>query len=345
MISNHSYVPVKVHGRASTVHKAFIRLLSTLAREKNLSSLARHAVVLWRTVTNLHTHLDARTLLKHPLYAEVAQKNPRFVYKYLTSDYLLHGLTVGERAICFLHHYRRLSEILPESILRQVLWDEVTLHEIFDGENCFAITMGLSGPNDKEGEMSLNLRVNGDASFILSFTIVPGRVVQSKAAEVFLISRLQGAPGHFRQVRLATRTLHDVAPDAMLLAALQGMAMSYGISELVAVNSTNQIYYSDEFASQFKDAYDDFFAGLGFNQNAAGLYFSSIPIVEKPLERIKPGHKIRTREKRAFKKEIMLSCAEFFGKRTVSPGSLKKNAGAKLPGYPPAGVPSSLVIK
>lgn len=271
MISNDRYGPVKVHGQASTVRKVFIRVLSALP-EKGLGS---SALVLWRAVTNIHTQLDVFTLLKCSHYAEAAQKTPRFLFKYLSNYYLLHGLTVGERAICFLHHYRRLSEMLPESILRAALLDEVTLHEIFEGDNCFAITMGLSCPVDREGEMSLNLRVNGDASFVLSFTVVPGQVVKSNAAEVLLISRVQGATGHFRQVRLATKALHDIAPDAMLLAALQGVAISFGISELVAVNSTKHICYRDEYASQFKDAYDDFFAGLGFNQNAAGLYFSS----------------------------------------------------------------------
>jgi uncharacterized protein VirK/YbjX len=267
---------------------------------------------LWRALTNIGTHRKVLQLLKLPPFAETARDNPRFAFKYLTHDYLVQGFTVAERASCFLHHYRRLHAALPDRLLRQTLQGDVTLHEIRESCNCFAITMGLSTPYDKEGEMSLNLQVDGETVFLLSFTIVPGWVVESEAAEILLVTRLQGMRGCYRQIYLATKTLHDVAPGALLLAALQGIANAFGIGEIAAVSASRQSSCTEDSAAAFKKAYDDFFVELGIPENSAGFFFSPVPIVDKPLACIKQGHKLRTREKRAFKQQIQLACAGFF---------------------------------
>lgn len=46
-----------------------------------------------------------------------------------------------------------------------------------------------------------------------------------------------------------------------------------------------------------------------------GFFLGSIPIAEKSMSLVKRGHKIRTREKRALKNEIMMACATFFTQR------------------------------
>jgi hypothetical protein len=65
-----------------------------------------------------------------------------------------------------------------------------------------------------------------------------------------------------------------------------------------------QCTYTPELSVIYKNAYDEFFSGLGIELNEAGFFVSPIPYQEKPLESIKPGHKLRTKEKRAFKRQI-----------------------------------------
>jgi len=184
--------------------------------------------------------------------------------------------------------------------------------------------MGLSRPSYKEGELSLRLRVNGEIVFILSFTIVPGWVVKSQAAEILLISRLQGVKGAYPQISLATRTLHDVAPCALLFSALKGVADAFGISEIAAVSADRQSYYREDSAAAFQEAYDGFFAELGIPKSATGFFNIPVPLDAKPLSLIKHGHKLRTKAKRAFKQQIQLVCASFFEQ-------LAPNASHKLP--------------
>ena len=288
-----------------------------MAPREGLSWLPQAVVaqcgVLWRGFTHVATHREVlRFLLRLPPYAELVFSDQIFASKYLTQNYLVRGFSVDKRAACFLHHYHRLHTALPDSLLRRTLQEDVTIYEIPEDAKRFILTMGKSRPSYKEGELSLHLRVDGNIVFVLSFTIVPGWVANSQAAEILLITRLQGVKGAFFHISDATKTLHDVAPDALLFAALQGVANAFGIGEIVAVSGTRQSYFSQDAAAVFKEAYDDFFAGLGIPKDKAGFFRIPLPFQEKPLSLIKHGHKIRTREKRAFKQKIQSACAGFF---------------------------------
>ncbi len=278
------------------------------------AGFSRSVLAFWRALANFGTIREVHEFIQLKPFSETAHNNPRFAFRYLTHHYLARSLTVGERAACFLHHHRRMHALLPEVMLRQILLEDVTLHEIVEADHRFALTLGLTRPRDcdKEGEWSIHLLVDGEAVFVLSFTVIPGWTIRSKSPEVLLISRLQGMPGRYTQIKLATKTLVDVAPGALLLAALQGIAMALGIGDLASVSATNQSLYSEQYDGVFRSAYDEFFTELGLAKSEAGFFLSPVPIAEKPLSLIKQGHKLRTRAKRAFKAEITLAVAEFF---------------------------------
>jgi uncharacterized protein VirK/YbjX len=220
------------------------------------------------------------------------------------NDYLAKGLTVAERMSCLAHHYRSLHARLRQRLLDQTIYSDLTLFESAEEGNLYRIAMSRSRELFREGELSLNLEVNGAVVYVLSVTLVPGPVVRSSASEVLLISRLQGTKGHYHQIRQVTKTLHELGPSALLLAGAQGLAEALGIIEMAGVCAVRQASYLEEFAPSYKEAYDGFFSELGVTQNAAGFFIIPIPIVEKPLALIKQGHKLRTKEKRAFKRQV-----------------------------------------
>jgi len=289
-------------------------------RPQKFSSAASVASLLWRALINLGKYHEIVRLLKLPPFPETVRNNPRFAFKFLLTNYLVRGSTGIEGVTCFLHHYSRLRNALPDHLLRQTLHWDITLHDFSDGGNQIAITMGRSRPCDKEGELSLNLKVNGDIVYVLSFAIIPGRVVGANAAEVLLVTRLQGAPGCYAQIKLATKASHEVGPSALLLAALQGVADGFGVREIAAVDAEKQSSYCEGFAVCFKSAYDDFFSKLAMDKTASGFYLSPVPIEDKPIALIKQGHKLRTKEKRAFKQQIRAYCAGFFIGRSDQKG-------------------------
>ena len=161
-----------------------------------------------------------------------------------------------------------------------------------------------------EGELSLNLEVNGTVVFILSFTIVPGRVVGLEAADVLMITRLQGVRGCRPQIHDVTKALHEVAPNALLVAALQGIAKAFGIANLAGICAADHANYSEADSTSFEEAYDDFWGELGAIKNSTNFFLCSIPPKEKPLVFIRNGHKARTRKKRKFKQEIAESVCQ-----------------------------------
>jgi uncharacterized protein VirK/YbjX len=272
---------------------------------------------LWQLFINIGAYLEILTTLKLRPFDEIAQNNPGLALKFVVPGYLARGFTVSERVSCFLHHYRRLHAALPESVLRQILQGFVTLHELSDGDNCFALTIGLPRPPiDKEGELSLVLRVNGKKIFSLNFTIVPGWVVKSEVEEVVLITHLQGTRGCNSQIKLARRAFNDYSPRGPLLASLQGIADAFGISEIVAVCAQKQRCYENTSPAIFMNGYDNFFTEIGMVKTAAGFYSSPIPIEDKPLASFKGNERWSARKRRATRQRIQSDCANFFSRLT-----------------------------
>lgn len=290
--------------REATAPELFLGPLSHLALQKKTWSPTLLAGVLWRAVCNIGRHHRVMEVLRYPEYADLIRSNPRFGFKYLTHGYLSWRFSVAQRAASFTHHYKVLRQLLPDPFLARVLHGNVTLAEMHEADTDYTITFGFSTTHDKEGELSLNLEVDGKAVFVMSFTIVPGKVAQSPSSNVLLITRIQGVKGCYKEISSATRNLHDVAPAALLLAALQGIGEALGICSMACISGKDQNSYCEQWQSSFETAYDRFFNELGVNKNAAALYLTDIPIKDKPLTLVKHGHKLRTREKREFKREI-----------------------------------------
>lgn len=290
----------------------FVKGLLQLVSQKMSWSPAVIAGEFWRYLINIGMRREVLRLLTLRPYAKIVQNNPRFAFKYLAPNYLARGFTIKERASCFLHHYRRMYAALPENVLNQILQGAVTLHEIAEGGNRF--TLSISSPEligDREGELSLDMQVDGRKVFNLSFTIVPGWVVKSDVAEILLITRLQGTSRCRPQIRLARKAFHEFFPGKLLLAALQSIADTFGIGELDAVCATKQRAYSKEYSAILKGDYDDFYAKVGMVKTAAGFYSSPVPIEDRPLASFKGRNRSRARKRRAIRQQIQSACAAF----------------------------------
>jgi uncharacterized protein VirK/YbjX len=286
--------------------------LRLLTRQKRSWSPGLVLGLIWRAVCNVSNQWSIREILKLPEYAELARIDLRFRFRYLARDYLSKRFTVAERACCFSHHYEWLHNHLSSAFLSKILHEAVPLVEVRDCGNSYTIACSSSRPIDTEGDLSLNLEVNGETVFILSFNIVPGRVVRSPAADVLLITRMQGVKGCYPQISLATRTMRCVAPPALLVAALEGLGDALGIRTLACISGTDQNSYCSKSAAYFGAAYDAFFIARGVNKNEANIFVSPIPMNEKPLALIKKGHKLRAKRRHAFKRMVAEAARQAF---------------------------------
>lgn len=306
---------VGINARLNSVHEVdarggvFGRLL-VLARQRTSWSPTLIACELWQLFVNINARHEILRLLKLRPFDEIARKNPRLALKYVVPGYLARSLKVTQRVSCFLHHYRRIYAALPEGFLRQMLEAEVSLHHFSNDFSSFSFTLGSPEPCfDQEGELALNLQVNGKKVFNLSFTIVPGWVLNLGAPEALLISRLQGRPGCNSEIRLARRAFNDYSPRSLLLAALQGIADALGVHQIAAVTAGNQKSYIKGNPAAFQNGYDGFFTRAGMMRTSCGFYSSSVPIEGKALALFKGRARSRANQRRAVRQQIRFACA------------------------------------
>jgi hypothetical protein len=263
----------------------------------------------WGLCSNLAVQIQILRALAKPAFHDSLRANPSLPFHYLNRNFLVRDITISQRASSLLHHYKRIHSSFPNQTLHEILAGGLTVYENCCDGNCFRVTLGSAGEIYWEGDLSLSLKVNGVVVYVLSFSIIPGSVAGVLADEVVFIARLQGVKGRENEVRLATKSMLDVAPPALLVAALQGIAAAMGINVMAGTCAIRQSSYLPEQDSFFQDAYDDFFATLGATMNSACFFWSLLPVEEKPLPLLRKGHKIRARKKREFKRRVANSVA------------------------------------
>lgn len=291
--------------------RIFRRLASYLSEKIANKPLPQIAQKVWYVATNLTRQFALFKLFAHPEFAALLHASPSFSYKYLGKQYLARGLTVAQRASCQFHHYRYLQTRCSQDMLQAILRGEVTVFDTCTEAKTYSIAMGMVSPFFFEGEMFLDFRAEGLSLFCLCFTIVPGSIVGSDAADVLLVARLQGARRRHAELSAAAKDLRDVSAAALLVAALQGVAEAFGIAEVAGVGSANQRSFLEDNADSFKRTYDDFFLSLGAAVNKAGFYHSPLPLPEKPLELVKANNRLRTKKRRALKQQVEQEVCRF----------------------------------
>lgn len=291
-----------------------LKSIAALSSQPKFRSPHLLAGILSRTGAGISAHFKIVRLFKDPVLAETLHDNPRLAFKYLAGNYLVRDLPITIRATCFLFHYERLRSILPVWLLRQALLSEIPLVELCQKDLGFAITMSLSRAGDTEGELSLNLVMNGQVVYTMGFSIVPGWVAQASAREILLITRLQSTKGLHQELSQASRALCHVSPIVLLMAALQGVAGAFGIDTMACVSGARQISYDEKFAEIFQRSYDDFFEQRGISPNSGGFFVTPFPLKEKSINDLNREHKIRAVKRRAFRQKIQQACADFFAR-------------------------------
>ncbi|HUH62868.1 MAG TPA: DUF535 family protein [Terracidiphilus sp.] len=254
---------------------------------------------------NFPRQIEILRILADPAFQGLVRSNPVLPFKYLSNRYLVRGLTSRQRASCFIHHYRQLGLRFSPSFLHRMAEEEIALLQRQNGDNTYVVSIGFpSGVPIWEGEILLHLLVNGVEVYALQFTIVPGWFVNSAEESVLMVLRLQGVKGGYDQIYSATKEFRDVAPPALLIAALQGIANAWGIRRMAGVTARSQYSYTENCAEVLRGAYDDFFLELGAEQISPDFFLTSLPLPEKPIERITRCHRPRAKRKRVFKASI-----------------------------------------
>lgn len=291
-------------------YKASISLLE-LARQQGCRYSLKHAYIIWAIVTHARHQFEIFQVLALPACRSLIFRDPRFPFKFAINNYLARDLTTADRASSLLHHYRYLNATLPTGFLIRAFQQGWTIYEEQRSGVLYRITMGLANSKEhREGELALELRVDGVRIYVLQFTVIPGRIVGAQARNAVLISRIQGVRGCYPLIQSTTKAFEDVAPPALLVSALQGVARVLGIGEWAGITAAKQTCFGWDRPDMFNTAYDDFFTQQGGVLTTANFFLGSFA-EQKPLGPVNNGHKARKKKRRAIRLLLANQVAEF----------------------------------
>lgn len=247
-----------------------------------------------RIIWHAHKHRYLSQLLKtSPQVAALAQANPRLTYKYL-GQYLALDLPTKDKLGMLTSHYRYFTKYIRSHFFEDVL-RKTYIWQDRQGDDSFAIGLFFPVGLDWEGELAIVMECNTVPVYTIRFTVVADQLPNSLFSESIFVGGIQGVRNP-DLVKQATKTLFDITPAALLMAALQGIALAYGSTCIWGAGNERQLASG---AASFN--YDAFWDTLGGQKQPNLLYRLPIPFPEKPITAIKANHRSRTLRKREYK--------------------------------------------
>jgi len=229
---------------------------------------------------------------------------------FLQPNYLARTLTAPERLACHFHNTAYLCERFTPSALLALYGEGVELFSRAEGEVAASCRLAANRKAPNQGELSLSLVVGGEEVYALGFSFVPGPIFRAEETTVPLIARMQGAARSFEDIRLATKMFRDIAPQAVLFAALQGIAERLGVRHILGAPGRLQPSYSERNAEALKRNYDEFFEAVGAAPESGGFYVYDRALFVDILDHMPAKHRARTKAKRRLKAALAAEAAQ-----------------------------------
>lgn len=224
--------------------------------------------------------------------------------------YLARSFDEQEKRGCARFHYSWLLEALGPAPVCALIGGSPEIWRLERDGASYTVKIRFEHWVPREGELTLEMHRDEDLLCLLSFSVAPGRLLGLEAREAVLVCRLQGNPGEFEQIRLATKAMDEVSPRAILFAAVAGLAKAAGMDHVVGVAGANHISLLPDNRETLQRQYDDFFLALDATPLSGGFYAVDLRAPAKPLTLQKTGHRVRTRRKRLLKQQIAESVAQ-----------------------------------
>jgi uncharacterized protein VirK/YbjX len=213
------------------------------------------------------------------------------------------SFTKKDRRTILKHHYSYLLARVTETFFFEICRNRIVLWQKTLGQDNFTIKLSFTGKLQHEGDLLVEFQQNSVRLYHMSFTIAPGYLTGSKAAQVVLIGHVLGVAGHFDAIRHATKACLDIAPPYLLMAAVQGISDALNVEVIAGVRNREQITANSNDSEAVYFDYDAFWR-THVGSEGDRFYLISVPIPEKPLALISPSHRRRTRLKRQFRSDV-----------------------------------------
>ncbi len=239
-----------------------------------------------------------------PKVSKAVQMDPTIVLKFLSPSYA-NEFSTADRAAILANHYEYLQYCFSQAFLDKIIHAQAPLWEASVEECYLGIRLSIMHSTKCDGELSLNFQANATDVYMLCFVIVPGRLMGADEEQVICVTELAGKKGCADLINFATKSVGDVGPRLILMAAMHGIALALNIRHIFGISAANQVSFEGESLSgNFASAYDRFWDSIEGKQLSSGWFYFPVPLPEKPLALIKQKHRPRVKSRRAFRAAV-----------------------------------------
>ncbi|MFB4357707.1 VirK/YbjX family protein [Pantoea sp. BR_17] len=206
----------------------------------------------------------------------------------LHRPYLRAGMSVAQRAQAILDHYNLMNNLANLS-LRQILQsgEETVLARLVGKNDEDFVIACRSGFYDREGEVTLVLRYQGEGIASLSFTIL-----NEDNERTLVIGGLQGPRKTISNevIRDATKAAHGLFPKRLLMEVVFILSQQCDVKKIAAVGDETHVFrslrYRHSKSDKFCASYSEFWLTLNGQARADGMFALPLMLPRKTLEEI-----------------------------------------------------------
>ena len=263
-------------------------------------------------------HLRGRPLLRDLI--SNFSRSTEFRAKYLRTnlaldrarepDYLARSFNWPQRLQLYFGHYSYLLERFTDSAVHELISCHENVYARQVDRADYRVLLTATHERHEEGELQLQLQLNCVALYVMGITIVPGEAVGLPDRHGILISRMQGVPRAFPEIRQATKDFGEIHPKAVLFAALQGVMQALDITAILGVAATNQVAFDKSPPDALEKTYDEFFTAAGAERWGEQFFLLAADRERKASTAGSRAHIKRAERKRRLKDEITASAAD-----------------------------------
>ncbi|UTY59378.1 DUF535 family protein [Massilia sp. erpn] len=249
-------------------------------------------------VFHFHKHIKLMRVMYHPRTRHLIRRHPKIVYKYLVK-YAALNLATRCRLALVTSHYSLMQKFFNDAFADMVYGDKLVLWKSEQANSRLTIDLDFPATFHTEGDLCISMKLAERAVYRLVFILSSGATFGLEQQNVVFITCVQGLVSQ-TALRPVIAECDDTHPADVLMAAVQGVAVSLGISTLVGIRTEQQVCSSEK--TYF--SYDNFFEEYGMLDRGMNAYLISIPMPRKDLALIPSKHRARARRKRVFRDAI-----------------------------------------
>ena len=281
--------------------------------------LAKSIELAAKAILRLLIYLPSTLRLVRSLPADdfrVIQEKIAGVYlKHLRKAYAC-NLSVSERATMAAYHYRLLPERLGPDFLNNSIETGVPIWSATDDPQGPRIVAKAASQYDFEAELNLQFWLGTDLLYIMSFIASPGAIWGREEPTVIVVTRVQGIRLFLKEMKTATAISGDCGPRLLLFAALEGLAISMGVQQIIGIGVRMQIAtsFGPINSPSFLENYDLFWRSLNGQFRLDGNFNLTAPSLHKSLENVPSKHRTRALRRRIYRDLTMRAVLRKFRK-------------------------------